>query len=163
MRRDQELPLCRTEPLPAGSKTDPLLAKAEPTSNTSGALVTRPEEKEGEEVFQVLEQIPLQPMEKTMVRQAVHLQPMEVHGGADIHLQPVEDPMPEQVDVPEGSCDPVESPHWSRLLAGPAAMGDPRWSSPFLKERQNKADRNPQSPSPCTTQREEREELGMKE
>jgi len=31
-------------------------------------------------------EIPLQPMEKAMVRQAVLLQPMEVHGGADIHL-----------------------------------------------------------------------------
>jgi len=31
-------------------------------------------------------EIPLQPMVKTMVRQAVPLQPMEVHGGADIHL-----------------------------------------------------------------------------
>ncbi|GAB0176237.1 AN1-type zinc finger protein 5-like [Grus japonensis] len=45
--------------------------------------------------------------------------PMEVHGGADIHLQPMEDPMPEQVETPEGGCDPVGSPHWSRLLAGP--------------------------------------------
>ena len=44
-------------------------------------------------------EIPLQPMLKTMVRQAVPLQPMEVHGGADIHLQPVEDPTPEQVDA----------------------------------------------------------------
>ena len=42
-------------------------------------------------------EIPLQPLVKTMVRQAVPLQPMEVHGGADIHLQPVEDPTPEQV------------------------------------------------------------------
>jgi len=24
--------------------------------------------------------------------------------------------------MPEGSCDPVESPHWSRLLAGPVAL-----------------------------------------
>ena len=31
-------------------------------------------------------------MVKTMVRQAVPLQPMEVNGGAGIHLQPVEDP-----------------------------------------------------------------------
>ncbi|KAK4810824.1 hypothetical protein QYF61_008796 [Mycteria americana] len=44
-------------------------------------------------------EIPLQPVEKTMVRQAVPLQPMEVHGGADIHLLPMEDPMPEQVDA----------------------------------------------------------------
>ncbi|GAB0180045.1 AN1-type zinc finger protein 5-like [Grus japonensis] len=45
-------------------------------------------------------------MEKTMVRQAVALQPVEVHGGADIHLQPTEDPTLEQVDAPEGGCDP---------------------------------------------------------
>ena len=30
-------------------------------------------------------EIPLQPVGKTMVRQAVPLQPMEVHSGADIH------------------------------------------------------------------------------
>ena len=44
-------------------------------------------------------EIPLQPVVKTMVRQAVPLQPMEVHGGADIHLQPMEDPTLEQVDA----------------------------------------------------------------
>ncbi|KAK4832850.1 hypothetical protein QYF61_025870 [Mycteria americana] len=55
--------------------------------------------KEGEEMLQVPEQIPLQPLVKTMVRQAVPLQPMDVHSGADIHLQPVEDPTPEQVDA----------------------------------------------------------------
>ena len=42
-------------------------------------------------------EIPLQPVGKTMVRQAVPLQPREVHGGADLHLQPGEDPTPEQV------------------------------------------------------------------
>ncbi|GAB0206066.1 hypothetical protein GRJ2_003072200 [Grus japonensis] len=67
------------------------------------------------------EEIPLQPLEKTMVRQAVLLQPKEVHGGAEIPLQPVEDPRPEQVETPEGGCDPVGSPRWSRLLAGPVA------------------------------------------
>ena len=45
-----------------------------------------------------------------MVRQAVPLQPMEVNGGADIHLQSMEDPTPEQVDAPEGGCEPVGSP-----------------------------------------------------
>jgi len=45
-------------------------------------------------------EIPLQPVMKTMVRQVVPLQPMEIHGAADIHIQPVEDPMPEQVNVP---------------------------------------------------------------
>jgi len=37
-------------------------------------------------------------MVKTIVRQAME-QPMEVHGGTDIHLQPVEDPTLEQVDA----------------------------------------------------------------
>jgi len=41
----------------------------------------------------------LQLMMKTMVRQVVPLQPMEVHCGADIHLQPMEDPTLEQVDA----------------------------------------------------------------
>ncbi|GAB0190914.1 AN1-type zinc finger protein 5-like [Grus japonensis] len=70
-------------------------------------------------------------MEKTMVRQAVPLQPMEIHGGADIHLQPVEDPMPEQVDTPEGVCDPMGSPRCSKLLAGPV---DPRREEPTLEQ-----------------------------
>ncbi|GAB0185424.1 AN1-type zinc finger protein 5-like [Grus japonensis] len=48
-------------------------------------------------------------MEKTMVRQTVPLQPMEDDGGADIHLQPMEDPMPEQVDAPKGGSDFMEA------------------------------------------------------
>ncbi|KAK4831110.1 LOW QUALITY PROTEIN: hypothetical protein QYF61_015413 [Mycteria americana] len=64
-------------------------------------------------------ELPLQLMVKTMVRQAVPLRRMEVNGGADLHLQPVEDPTLEQVDVPEGGWDPVGNLHWSRLLAGP--------------------------------------------
>ncbi|GAB0178071.1 triadin [Grus japonensis] len=57
-----------------------------------------------------------------MVRQAVPLQPMEADGGADIHLQPVEDPKTEQVDAPKGGCDPMGSPCWSKFLAGPVAL-----------------------------------------
>jgi len=38
-------------------------------------------------------------MEQTIMRQAVPLQPMDFHGGVDIHLQPVEDPTLEQVDA----------------------------------------------------------------
>ncbi|GAB0184578.1 AN1-type zinc finger protein 5-like [Grus japonensis] len=56
-----------------------------------------------------------------MVRQAVPLQPMEDDGGADIHLQPVEDPTLEQVEAPKGGCDPMESPRWSKFLAVPVA------------------------------------------
>ncbi|GAB0203037.1 tRNA:m(4)X modification enzyme TRM13 [Grus japonensis] len=86
--------------MPASSKMDPPLAKAEPISDSgsaSGITELRKVKKEGEEVLQA--EIPLQPMEKTMVRQTVDLQPMEIHGGADIHLQPMEDPTPEQVDA----------------------------------------------------------------
>jgi len=55
--------------------------------------------------------------------------------------------------MPEGSCDPVGSPHWSRLLPGPVdqwrersphqsrfagrtcdPVGDPCWSILFLEE-----------------------------
>jgi len=43
--------------------------------------------KEKERVLQFTgAEIPLQPVEKTVVGQAVPLQPMEVHGGADIDL-----------------------------------------------------------------------------
>lgn len=37
------------------------------------------------------------------------LQPMEAHGDAEIHLQPLETPTPEQVDVPEGAVTPWEA------------------------------------------------------
>lgn len=40
--------------------------------------------------------IPLEPLVQTMVRK---LQLMEVYGGAEIHLQPEENPSPEQVDT----------------------------------------------------------------
>jgi len=55
--------------------------------------------KEGEEVLQALEWrfFSLKLIMKTMVRQAVPLQPMEVHSGADLHLQLMEDPTPEQM------------------------------------------------------------------
>ncbi|GAB0206943.1 hypothetical protein GRJ2_003159900 [Grus japonensis] len=55
-----------------------------------------------------------------MVRQAVPLQqPMEDYWEQRFHLQTVEDPTPEQVEAPEGGCDPMGSLHWSKLLAGP--------------------------------------------
>lgn len=43
------------------------------------------------------------------VRQAVTLQTIEVHDGADNHLQSVEDPMPEQGDLPYVKLKHVES------------------------------------------------------
>ena len=35
------------------------------------------------------------------MRQAVPLQPMEINAGPDIHLQPMQDPMPEQEGCPK--------------------------------------------------------------
>ncbi|GAB0208471.1 EH domain-containing protein 4 [Grus japonensis] len=72
-------------------------------------------------------------------------------GEQRFYLQPMEDPMLEQVEAPEGGCDPMGNPCWSKLLAGPVTpwreettagllaglvtpMGDPRWSSLFLKD-----------------------------
>lgn len=51
---------------------------------------------------------------------AVLLKPMEVHGGPEIHLPPVEDPMPEQRDA-QRVCDAVLNPCQTRLLAGHVA------------------------------------------
>ncbi|KAJ7408460.1 hypothetical protein BTVI_59456 [Pitangus sulphuratus] len=48
--------------------------------------------------------------DQTMVRQTVQLSSVEVHDGADSHLQPMEDHMLEQVHVPEEHCDPMEKP-----------------------------------------------------
>ncbi|GAB0203377.1 zinc finger and BTB domain-containing protein 5 [Grus japonensis] len=91
-------------------------------------------------------------MEKAIVNQVVPLQLMEVNGKADIHLQPMENPMPEQVDAPEGGCGPWEahvgasswqdlwtrgerSPCWSRFAGRTCdPVGDSRWSSLFLKD-----------------------------
>ncbi|TRZ26649.1 hypothetical protein HGM15179_000420 [Zosterops borbonicus] len=42
---------------------------------------------------------PLQPLMKTLVRNGVPLQPMEIHRGAEIHLQPEKNSMPELVDA----------------------------------------------------------------
>jgi len=39
--------------------------------------------------------------------------------------------MPEQVDVPQGGCDPVGSLRWSRLLPGPV---DPWREEPTLEQ-----------------------------
>ncbi|KAK4829093.1 hypothetical protein QYF61_002044 [Mycteria americana] len=60
---------------------------------------------------------------KTMVRQVVPLQPMEVHGGADIHLQPMEDPMPK-------TCGPAEDPRWSSLFLKDCTL----WKGPMLEK-----------------------------
>jgi len=60
-------------------------------------------------------------MMKSMVRQVVPLQSVEVHSGADIHLKPMEGTPHQSRWMPEEDCDPVERPCWSRILAGPVA------------------------------------------
>jgi len=116
VRRYQNLPPYQTDPVAASSKKDPLLAKAEPISKggsiswithlrrqkncratiaeegvrirerNNSADIKVSEEGGGGDAPGTRAEIPLQPMAKTMVRQAVPLQPMEVHSGADIHL-----------------------------------------------------------------------------
>ncbi|KAJ7420690.1 Tyrosyl-DNA phosphodiesterase 2 [Willisornis vidua] len=53
-------------------------------------------------------EIPLQAVVKTMVRQAVLLQPVEDHGGAEICLQPRKDPTLQQVDAQKSLIDLTE-------------------------------------------------------
>ena len=147
VRSCQKFSPCLIKPVPASSKKmDRLLAKAEPISDGGSSSVTtylrREKKKPSITAFSARErrwcernssahtqvregggggapgtraEIPLQLMEKTLVRQAVPQQSMKVHSEADIHLQPMEDPTLE----PEEDCDPVGSPRWSRLWAGP--------------------------------------------
>jgi len=93
------------------------------------------------------ESLPLQLVMKTMVRRAVPLQPMEVHSGAEIHLQPVESGgclkeavTPWGAHSGAGSCQDLRT-HGERSsrqsrFAGWACdpLGDPHWSSLFLKD-----------------------------
>ncbi|PKU49350.1 protein pxr1-like [Limosa lapponica baueri] len=109
--------------MPALSKMDPPLAKAEPINDSSSVIkyLTRGKKCNSSHKREVRlcernnsadtkinkrrrrdapggrAENPLQPMVKTM--QAVPLQPMELHSGADIHLQLVEDPILKKVDV----------------------------------------------------------------
>jgi len=61
---------------------------------------------------------PLQPLVKTMVRQAVPLQPMEdlmpEQVDAQWRLSPHGEPVLEQ--APGRTCDPTGDPHWSSLF-----------------------------------------------
>lgn len=74
--------------------------------------------------------IPLQPMEKTMVKQVVLLQPMEKDHSDKMFLCspwramleqiPTLQTMQEQVDMPWRKLQPMESPCRSKILAGTA-------------------------------------------
>jgi len=122
-----KLPLCPTEPVPASSEMHPLLAKAEPISDGGSAFVVtclrRGEEPAQQQLQQGREVRICERNNSAHTKvsegggrrrsrcrsrhspaacdedhgEVMPLQPMEVHGGADTHLYPVEDPMPEQV------------------------------------------------------------------
>jgi len=110
--------------MPDGSKMDPLLAKDESISDSGRAsriAYLRRKKKVCDGHLQLERGVricernnsadtkvseegggggaPGARAEKTMVRQAVPLQPIDVHSGADVHLQSMKDPTPEQVDA----------------------------------------------------------------
>ncbi|KAJ7415200.1 hypothetical protein BTVI_38934 [Pitangus sulphuratus] len=60
----------------------------------------------------------MQHVVKTIVNQAVPLQPVEVNRGAEIHLQPVEETHAGAGGCPKEGCDPVGRLRWSSLLVG---------------------------------------------
>ena len=67
--------------------------------------------------------IPLQLVVKTKVRQAVPLQSVEVHSGADIHLQLMENPTPEGMTHIGEFCGELSS-----------VGGTPGWRTPLPKK-----------------------------
>jgi len=98
-------------------------------------------------------EILLQPVVKTMVRQAVPLQPMGIHSGADLHLQPMQGTpcqsrwmhlkkavTPWEAHTRAGSWQDLWThgeriPCWSRFAGRTCdPVGDPHWSSLFLKD-----------------------------
>lgn len=62
-------------------------------------------------MVQALEQIPLQPAVQTLVVQAVPLQTTDVNGGANIHLQPMQESTLEQSVLKDASHR--RDTHWS--------------------------------------------------
>jgi len=152
VRRCQKVPPFVIEPVPVCAKMGLTLAEAEPISggrstsvitylrkgkNTAQQLEERgvricdrinfadaevSEEGRGGSAPVPGAEVTLQPLVKTTVMWIVLLQPMEVQGGTDIHLQPVEDPTPEQVDVSRRRLQLVEILHRSRVLSGPVTL-----------------------------------------
>lgn len=63
------------------------ICKRDSSANTKVSV----EEEEGD-APEARAEIPLQPVVQIVVKQDVPLQPVDIHSGAHIHLQPVEDP-----------------------------------------------------------------------
>ena len=69
-------------------------------------------------------EIPLQPVERPLVEQAVPLQTMGLMADQICTLKPVEKPPVEQMEVAWRRLRPMESPRRSRPRAGAAAHGE---------------------------------------
>jgi len=146
-----KLPPCPTEPMSAGSQTDPSLAKAKPISNDgSKSEITYLRSRKIPMCNSILQQergvrqceqnysadskfseegggggapgagaeVPVQPMQKTMVKQAVRCSPWRST------VEQISTCSPWRTThrrrwTPIGGSDLVESPCWSRVLAGP--------------------------------------------
>jgi len=148
LRSCWKLPLRLIEPIPAISKMDPLLTKAKPISDggsTSGLKYlrrgkktlqcnsrqkrgvrlcernspadTKVSEGGGEGAPGMRAEIPLQPMMKTMVRPcSLWRSVVEQISTCSAWKTPHRSRW-----MPEGGFNPMGSPRWSRLLAGPVA------------------------------------------
>jgi len=90
---------------------------------------TKVSEGGGEGASGTRAEVPLQPIEKTMVKQVVSLQPVEDHTEQICTYSPWKAPR-QSSWAPKGSHR-MGSPHWSRLLAGPV---DPWREEPTLEQ-----------------------------
>lgn len=86
--------------------------------------------REGEGAPHARGQTPLQ----LMAEQAVLLQPMDDHSGADTHLHPMRTPRWKRWTCPEGLCSLWRAYSGACPLQEKWSVGHLRWSSLFLKD-----------------------------
>ncbi|GAB0186109.1 hypothetical protein GRJ2_001076200 [Grus japonensis] len=137
--------------MPAGSKMDPLLAKAKPISNSGSTSETIRDTKVNAEggaggAPSARAEIPLQPMEKTMVEQISTFSPWRTpHRSRWRHLKEAVTPWEAHAGTsswqdlwPHGersrfavrTCDPMGDPRWSSLLLKVCTP----WKGPMLEQ-----------------------------
>ncbi|OPJ75572.1 hypothetical protein AV530_004877 [Patagioenas fasciata monilis] len=139
--------------MPASSKTDPPLIKAKPNRDGGGtSVITYLKGEKKDLLYNRSQKRGVRICERngsadTKVKTEqrfpcspwldVPLQPMEIHSGAEIYRQSMEDSTSDQTDVPRGDWNPIEThgerrPHW-RKFSG-RTCDSHAWSSLFLKE-----------------------------
>ncbi|TRZ26146.1 hypothetical protein HGM15179_000996 [Zosterops borbonicus] len=102
--------------MPDSSRTHLLLAKADPMSDggsTSGIMYLRDGRREWCSAN-------YSRRDEDRGEAAVPVQPMDAHDGAEIHLQPMEEPTLEKVDARTKSVAPWETCAGARSWQGPA-------------------------------------------